>query len=177
MKMKRIPLYLVAISLLTAFPICHVFAGGFIGFGGSNVSAPIAKTSSLGIASASGGTMTFGEATGCDQTGTIQDTFINVNSTNYSTGSLLNTYTWPVNTIANAIIIKWDLSVISSSATIQNATLYLYLSSMDGGGGDTLYDLTVHKIINHNPIISACTGYTYDGTNGWTPCNGIPLAQ
>ena len=52
---------------------------------------------------------------------------------------------------------------------------------MEDGGGDDLYDLTVHKIIHYNPVISACTGYTYNGTNSWTPnsqCyNNIPLAQ
>jgi len=76
---------------------------------------------------------------------------------------------------------KWDLSAIPRSATIQDATLYLYLSNMSGDGGDDLYDLSVHKITNYNPVISACTGYTYDGTNSWTPYSGlyndIPLAQ
>ncbi len=52
---------------------------------------------------------------------------------------------------------------------------------MRDAGGDDLYDLTVHKIIHYNPVISACTGYTYNGTNSWTPnsqCyNNIPLAQ
>ena len=48
-------------------------------------------------------------------------------------------------------------------------------------GGDDLYDISVHEIINYNPDPSQCSGYTYDGTNGWTP-NGscydnIPLAQ
>jgi len=123
----------------------------------------------------------FGSATGTDYPGTLQDTYINVNTTNYASGNLLNIYTWPQDKVANAIILKWDLSAIPSSASIQNATLYLYLSGMDGGGGDELYDLTVHKIINYNPVISACTGYTYDGTNSWTPnsqCyNNIPMAQ
>ncbi|MCJ7817182.1 MAG: DNRLRE domain-containing protein, partial [Candidatus Aenigmarchaeota archaeon] len=48
-------------------------------------------------------------------------------------------------------------------------------------GGDDLYNIPVHRIINHNPVISSATGYTYDGTNSWTPnscCyNNIPLAQ
>ena len=49
------------------------------------------------------------------------------------------------------------------------------------GGGDDLYDISVHEIINYNPDLSQCTGYTYDGANAWTP-NGscydnIPLAQ
>jgi len=123
-------------------------------------------------------TQEFGSATGADYPGTLQDTNINLNTTNYSSDNFLNTYTWPQDKVANAILMKWDLSAIPSSATIQSATLYLYLSST---GGDDLYDLTVHKIINYNPVISACTGYTYDGTDSWTPntqCyNNIPLAQ
>lgn len=126
-------------------------------------------------------TAVFGDATGCDHPGTIQDTFININSTNSERDTYLGTYTWPQDKVANAIVMKWDLSAIPSSAQIHNATLYLYLSDMDGGGGDDLYDLSVHKIINYNPVISACTGYTYDGTDWWTPYSGlynnIPMAQ
>lgn len=123
-------------------------------------------------------TQEFGSATGADYPGALQDTFININTTNNSSENLLNTYTYPQDKVANAIIMKWDLSAIPGSATIQDATLYLYLSSMEGTGGDDLYDLTAHKIINYNPVISACTGYTYDGTNSWTPTGeDIPLAQ
>ena len=120
----------------------------------------------------------FGSATGTNYPGTVEDTFININEGKSFASEYLNTYTWPQDTVANAIIMNWDLSAIPSSATIQDATLYLYLSS---AGGDDLYDLTVHKIIHYNPVISACTGYTYNGTNSWTPntqCNNnIPLAQ
>jgi hypothetical protein len=126
-------------------------------------------------------TEVFGDATGSDYPGTLEDTFINLNEENSSTHEHLNTYTWPQDKVANAIIMSWDLSAIPSSATVQSATLYLYLSSMEGTGGDDLYDLTVHKIINYNPVISASTGYTYDGTNSWTPYSGLyndtPLAQ
>lgn len=123
-------------------------------------------------------TKEFGSATGADYPGTLEDAFININEENSSTYEYVNTYTWPQDKVANAVIMKWDLSAIPSSATIQDATLYLYLGN---AGGDDLYDLTVHKIIHYNPVISACTGYTYDGTNSWTPntqCNNnIPLAQ
>lgn len=64
---------------------------------------------------------------------------------------------------------------------VQSATLYLYMNSMEDGGGDDLYDISVHEIINYNPDLLQCSGYTYDGINGWTPnssCNdNIPLAQ
>lgn len=126
-------------------------------------------------------TVILGDTPDSDYPGTLEDTFININEENNSNSQYLNTYTWPENSIANAIIMKWDLSNIPSSATIHNATLYLYLSRMGGDGGDDLYDLSVHKIINYNPVISACNGYTYDGINPWTPYSGlyndIPLAQ
>ena len=126
-------------------------------------------------------TVILGDTPDSDYPGTLEDTFININEENASDYEYLNTYTWPENSIANAIIMKWDLSNIPSSATIHNATLYLYLSRMGGDGGDDLYDLSVHKIINYNPVISACNGYTYDGINPWTPYSGlyndIPLAQ
>jgi hypothetical protein len=125
--------------------------------------------------------MVFGDASGADYPGTIQDTFINVNNENSAGSESLNTYTWPTDQVANAIILKADLAAIPYGAYVQSATLYLYMNSMDGDGGDDLYDISVHKIINYNPDLSQCNGYTYDGTNSWTP-NGschdnIPLAQ
>ena len=126
-------------------------------------------------------TRTFGDVSGADCPGTIQDTFININTTNNVSSEFLNTYTWPADQVANAIILKADLAAIPSGAQVQGATLSLYMNSMSGDGGDDLYDISVHKIINYNADLSQCTGYTYDGTNGWTPnstCyNNIPLAQ
>jgi len=109
----------------------------------------------------------FGDATNTDHPGTIADTYTNAGAatTNSSTETALNTYTWPVDVIANTTIIKWDLSSIPTDATVIDATLYLYQIET---GGDTSYDLPVHKIINVNPVITTCTWNTYDGTNSWT---------
>jgi len=109
----------------------------------------------------------FGDATNTDHPGTVDDTYTNAGAatTNSSTETTLNTYTWPVDVIANKTIIKWDLSSIPTDATVIDATLYLYQVET---GGDTSYDLPVHKIINVNPVITALTWNTYDGTNPWT---------
>ena len=110
----------------------------------------------------------FGDAANTDNPGTIEDTYTNQGgggTGNYSTDVTLNTYTWPADTVANTTIIKWDLSSIPTSATVTEATLYLYQLSFTG---DTSYDIGVHKIINVNPVISALTWNTYDGTNSWT---------
>jgi len=111
-------------------------------------------------------TKEFGDAINTDYPGTIEDTWCRSGfDNNYSTATQLNTYTWPADTVANTIIIKWDLSAIPTSATVTEATLYLYQTS---SGGDSSYDVPVHKIVNVNPIISTCTWNTYDGTNSWT---------
>jgi len=112
-------------------------------------------------------TKEFGDATNTDYPGTIEDTYMNAGDPdgNRSTVTQLKTYTWPTDTIANATIIKWDLSAIPTDATVIEATLYLYLVE---AGGDSTYDMGVHKIINVNPVISALTWNTYDGTNSWT---------
>jgi hypothetical protein len=109
----------------------------------------------------------FGDATNTDHPGTIEDTFVDAGTANdnKSTHITVNTYTWPADTVANTTIIKWDLSSIPTDATVIDATLYLYQVET---GGDTSYDLPVHKIINVNPVISACTWNTYDGVNPWT---------
>jgi hypothetical protein len=113
-------------------------------------------------------TKEFGDAVNTDYPGTIEDTFTNQGgsgSTNYSTNVTLNTYTWPANIVANTTIINWDLTDIPTSATVTEATLYLYQTD---SGGDTSYDVPVHKIVNVNPAITTCTWNTYDGTNSWT---------
>ncbi|MHC4738451.1 MAG: DNRLRE domain-containing protein [Planctomycetota bacterium] len=118
---------------------------------------------------ATGGYVTeeFGDATNTDYSGTVEDTYTNVgaSSTNFSSDTVLNTYTWPADTIANTTIIKWDLTDISTSATVTQATLYLYQTN---SRGDTAYDIGVHKITGVDPTITSCTWNTYDGTNSWT---------
>ena len=112
-----------------------------------------------------------------DGTTGLEDTYININHDQNADSDALCTYTWPQGMVANAILMKWDISSLEE-ATIEDAQLYLYLYD---ARGDESYTSTVHKIINHDPVISAADGYTYDGLNGWTPnsqCyDNIPLAQ
>jgi len=109
----------------------------------------------------------FGDAVDTNYPGTVEDTYTNAgNSTgNFSTDAILNTYTWPADTVANTTIIKWDVSAIPTDATVIDATLYLYQVS---AAVDSFYDIGVHKIINVDPNITTCTWNTYDGTNSWT---------
>jgi len=121
----------------------------------------------------------FGDAANTDHPGTCTDTHINIDETNYSTEETLNVYTWPVNTIANAVIIKWDISALPASKVIASATLSLYMTGFQGSAGDDPYTVTVHRIENVNPTITLCEGKTYDGTNAWTnvAAADFPLAQ
>src|SRR2546430_16026427 len=67
-----------------------------------------------------------------------------------------------------------------AGSTISSATLHLNLTGSDASA-DPTYTVTVHKIVNKNPVVNSATGYTYDGANSWTPnscCyNGVPPAQ
>lgn len=136
--------------------------------------------STLAVEPPTTGTITkiFGSATEADYVGTIQDTFININGTTYSTLEHIGIYTWPENMVANAIIMKIVLAQLPENAQIQNASLQLYAYE---AGGDSTYTILAHKITNKNPELSVTTGYTYDGTNNWTAntsCyNNIPMAQ
>jgi hypothetical protein len=115
-----------------------------------------------------GDTKVFGDVSGSDYRGTCQDTFVNAGarSSNYSNDSQsLNTYTWPTNTSANRIVMKWDLSAIPQNATIHEATLSLDVYS---ASGDESYEVSAHKIVANNPDISSCTWNTYDGVHSWT---------
>jgi len=139
----------------------------------SSVSVVVNNTAAVG-----GTTAVFGNSADANYTGTVEDTFLDLNSTANAGSATLNTYTWPASKPANAIMMKWNLSALPANAQIQSATLYLY---MNGTGGDSLYEIPVHKVINKTPVLSNSNGYTYDGTNAWTPSsvpyNSIPLAQ
>jgi hypothetical protein len=111
---------------------------------------------------------------------TPQDTSLNLNATNYSAQPLLTAYTWPDNQMANAIVMKFDLSALPAGATVEEGVLNLALVESDATA-DATYTMTAHKQVGMNPVIAAATGYTADGVTPWTPSaccyNGVPLAQ
>src|SRR2546427_440736 len=91
-----------------------------------------------------------------------QDTFINLDATNYSTNAQLLTYTWPDNQVANAILMKFDLSAIPPAAVVSDATLQLALVGNDAAS-ETTYTITAHKVVGKSAVIAAATGFTADG--------------
>ena len=109
------------------------------------------------------------------------DTFINLNGTNASTSYRLNTYTLPANSVANAILMKFDLSQIPASATIQSAILNLSLIEADSYTAEPTYSVSLHQVINMNPDLAQASGMVASGTMAWTANNccrsGVPLAQ
>ena len=118
------------------------------------------------------------------QTGTIVltpiDTFLNTNKKNYSTATTLPTYTWPDYQVANAIVMKFDVSSLPAGAAVTSAKLHLALVASDSKPEPT-YTVTAHKVTGRNPNIAKTTGFSADGILGWTPntcCAGnAPLAQ
>jgi hypothetical protein len=108
------------------------------------------------------------------------DTYLTLNTNKHSNEALIHLYTWPANRIANAILLKFDLSAVASSATIAKATLRLFLLETDATA-DATYRATVHRLLRFNPDIALADGYTHNGTNGWTAntcCyDNVPLAQ
>ena len=118
-----------------------------------------------------------------------EDTYLNINANIAISEPGLNLYTWPANKIANVILMKFDLSGIPAGATITDARLNLYLVDSDPNDApadpptftaDAIYTVGAHKP-TLDPILAQATGFTYDGTNSWTPntcCfNNIPIAQ
>ncbi len=116
-------------------------------------------------------TIIFGSVPNADYPGTSVDTYIDVGgaAVNHSTNATnLNTYTWPQNTAANRIVMKWDLSALPPNTSIQKAVLSLYMYGYEGTGGDANYEVTAHKIINVNADPAFSTWNTYDGTHAWS---------
>ncbi len=109
-----------------------------------------------------------------------QDTFLNLDATNYSTQSTLSAYTWPASQVANAILMKFDLSMLPAGAVVNEAVLHLALTESDTST-DATYTMTAHRITNKDPLIAGATGSTFDGVSAWTAntcCyDSIPLAQ
>jgi hypothetical protein len=108
------------------------------------------------------------------------DTYLNLDLTNYSTDTMLATYTWPDFHVANAILMKFNLSTLPTSAVISDARLFVSQIASDSTG-DATYAVAAHKLLGKNPTIAAATGSTYDGSTGWSASSccydGLPLAQ
>src|SRR5205809_7197889 len=81
---------------------------------------------------------------------------------------------------AHSFLMKPDPTTLSTLSLHDALPIYLNLTGSDASA-DPTYTVTVHKIVNKNPVVNSATGYTYDGVNSWTPngcCyNGVPLAQ
>ena len=109
-----------------------------------------------------------------------EDTYLNLDTTNYSDAPLLSTYTWPAYSVGNAILMKFNLSALPSGAQVDEATLYLSLVDRDATP-ETSYTVSAHKVLNRNPLLAGATGSTFDGATSWTPSsccyNGVPMAQ
>ena len=107
------------------------------------------------------------------------DTTLTLNPRNYSTDPTLRTYTWPDRRIANAAVLKFDLSAVPAGAVVHEATLQLTLVESDAAA--ETYVVSAHKIVGRNPAIELATGYSADGVSRWTATacchNDVPLAQ
>ena len=95
------------------------------------------------------------------------DTYLRTDKKNYSTKPTLATYTWPDYTIANAILMQFDLSSIPAGSIVTSATLYLSLVDNDTSA-DPTYSVAAHKVVRKNPNVAKATGYTADGVSPWT---------
>jgi len=97
----------------------------------------------------------------------------------HSTEEWLHTYTWPDETIANAIVMKFDVSSIPTSAVIDNAELTLYLLQSEPDSTTSLasstYNVSVHKMIGKDMDVNTATAVKYNATGFWTPNSGAPI--
>src|SRR5437763_14095720 len=56
------------------------------------------------------------------------DTFLNLDGVSYATNTLLAVYSWPNDTIANAIVMKFDFACISTGYIVTGVSNSLYLT-------------------------------------------------
>jgi hypothetical protein len=106
-----------------------------------------------------------------------QDTSLNLDATNYSAQSLLTAYTWPDNRVANAILLKFDLSTLPAGATVEEAVLKLALVETDATA-DTTYTMTAHKLVGRTPSSPRPLHRWRNAVDAERRrYNGVPLAQ
>jgi hypothetical protein len=147
--------------------------------GDTSVDSTTTTDSGLDACTVATVTEEWGNRLGSDHPGTILDTWINLNMEHHATDDGLLLYTWPAAQVANAIIIKWDLSAIPPDATITDATLHL--SQWEAVGAT--YTTTAHRIERCDPDIVGDTvdGYQCAEGESWTPntccTRGVPMGQ
>ena len=109
-----------------------------------------------------------------------EDTYLTLDGTNYSRSELLATYTWPDNQVANAIVMKFDLSAVPAGAVVTGAALHMALIDADKAP-ESRYVVGVHKILHGNVDVGVASGQTRDGVNPWTASDccfsALPVAQ
>ncbi|HZW35896.1 MAG: DNRLRE domain-containing protein [Deltaproteobacteria bacterium] len=103
--------------------------------------------------------------------GSCADTYINTgwkSLDTYSTEPFIRTYTWPARNVANRGFIRWDLSPLPPDISIAGATLGLYYTAEEGGGGDNSYKVSVAKVTGVDPVLDLANWNTYDGVTPWS---------
>ncbi len=109
------------------------------------------------------------------------DTTLMLSTENTSAANWLATYTWPANSVAGAILMKFNLTSIPTNATIHSAVVNLFQTSADGIATDPNYTISLHQVVNRNPDIAQATGFAANAFSLWTanPCcvSSIPMAQ
>lgn len=122
----------------------------------------------------------WGDAPGSDHPGTLQDTWFNLNDEIHAGEDVLRLYTWPSFSVANVIVMQWDLSAISG-ATIVSAELTLHSLGYEGMLVTEQYSVAVHRIVGVQPVQDFITGLHYDVASEWTAnacCfDDAPMAQ
>lgn len=98
----------------------------------------------------------------------IADTYINSGAatTNFSDNTEFRTYQWPAQVVANQGLDNISLSSLPSNISITAATLELYLTGYDGGGGTNPMRTYVYRVTGSVPNISTVTWNTFAGTVG-----------
>jgi len=138
-----------------------------------------ASDSGLDACSVAPVTQEWGDHTRSDFPGTILDTWINLNPDRLADDTDLLLYTWPTAQVANAIIIKWDLSAIPVGATITDAVVQLHQWEAAGAR----YSTSAHRIINCDPDIAGnqVDGFQCSARQAWTPnsccTRDVPMGQ
>jgi hypothetical protein len=125
-------------------------------------------------------TEVWGDAPGSDHPGTLQDTWFNLNDEVHAGEDELRLYTWPSFSVANVIVMQWDLSAIAG-AMIVSAELTLHSVGYEGMLVTEQYGVTVHRIVGVEPDQDFVTGVHYDVASPWTAnacCfDDVPMAQ
>jgi hypothetical protein len=101
--------------------------------------------------------------------GNFHDTYVAPgDGGNRASDPLIRTRVGPGRSVGSRGFLKWDLSSLPAGVRISNATMRLYYTGEEAGGGDSAFTVKVAKVVGANPDLERATWASPDNVYSWS---------